>query len=108
MQFQILTGIGSDFSCPSRSLTVAFHSSKVVSKKGMTDNIMTCGSAGLQVSISVQDTGCGIPAEQHELIFDAFNQVSNVLHTASSPALLLHLSQALHSYWHALFGFRKK
>ena len=34
-------------------------------------------SAILQVSISVQDSGCGIPADQHDVIFDAFNQVSH-------------------------------
>lgn len=46
----------------------------------------------MQVYIIVQDTGCGIATEQHELIFDPFNQVS------ACSALPLSRETALHHH----------
>jgi len=46
---------------------------KIVVRAGFTDNI---------ASISVEDTGCGIPVDQHEAIFEPFVQLGRSLSSA--------------------------
>lgn len=61
------------------------------------------------VTISVKDSGIGIPASQHSRIFEKFFRADNAVHkTADGTGLGLNLAKTLVTLWHGTIWFESE
>lgn len=89
------------------ALNVLSNAIRYSNPHGTVDVAFAPGDDG--VTISVKDSGIGIPSSQHSRIFEKFFRADNAVHmTADGTGLGLNLANALVTLWHGAIWFESE